>query len=80
MAGFGADNERNKNGGINMKMTYLQESSIRDINGNCRCPYCGKYRKRADFPDQSSAEVLTADGVEVRMHVAAMCQVCMGET
>ncbi len=59
-------------------LTMMQEMSIRDINGNCRCPYCGKYRKRSDFPDQPGHMTFGSNDVIVHAHVAAACRFCIG--
>jgi hypothetical protein len=37
------------------RLSMRQEMAIRDVNGNCRCPWCGKYRKREDFKKQSGS-------------------------
>ena len=37
-----------------MALSYMQEMCLYDRNGNVRCPWCGKYRKREDIPDQDA--------------------------
>jgi len=58
-------------------LTYLQELSIRDRNGNCRCPYCGKYRKRDDFPNQDSHAYFGNGKARVQAHVDPACKYCL---
>ena len=63
-----------------MTLSMMQEMSIRDVNGNCRCPYCGKYRKRSDF-DEQPGHVPIGDGVNVvgHIHIGAACRFCIEE-
>jgi hypothetical protein len=63
-----------------MALSMMQEMSIHDANGNCRCPYCGKYRKRSDFDDQPG-NIPFGGGVNGtgHIHVAAMCRYCWDE-
>ena len=61
-------------------LTRLQEMAIRDINGNCRWPHCGKYRKREDFEKQSGAVCFGDDRVTGYIHVAPGCKECMIES
>lgn len=58
-------------------LSQLQKMSIRDDRGNCRCQYCGKYRKRDDFPDQPGHIDSKNDHVYIRFHVAAACRFCL---
>jgi hypothetical protein len=63
-----------------MSLSYMQEMGIREPNGQCRCPYCGKFRKRSDFPEQSGhIEFKVGDPVAVmgHIHVPPSCRFCM---
>lgn len=60
-----------------MTFSYMQEMNIRDINGNCRCPYCGKYRKRSDFPDQPGHIDFGDNKVRGHIHVDPACRFCL---
>ena len=65
---------------MNTQLSYMQEMSIRDINGNCRCPYCGKYRKRSDFERQAGHVPLIGGGaIRGHIHVAPACRYCLEE-
>ena len=60
-----------------MPLSYMQEMSIRDINGNCRCPYCGKYRKYEDFIKQPGHVEFGGKGVRGHIHTAPACIHCL---
>jgi len=60
-----------------MPLTMMQEMSIRDANGNCQCGYCGKYRKRSDFPEQQASVTVGNSDVVVHAHIAPACKFCM---
>lgn len=62
-----------------MALSMLQEMSIHDVNGNCRCPYCGKYRKRSDFDDQPGHVDIGGPRFVAHCHVGAACRFCMEE-
>lgn len=62
-----------------MPLSYMQEMSLRDNQGNCRCPYCGKYRRREDFPDQDGHIKFGDESVSGLLHVAPACRYCMEE-
>lgn len=53
---------------MNTILSYLQEAAIRDKNGNCRCPWCGRYRKRSEFPAQSGYMNIS-DGKRSAWHI-----------
>jgi len=57
----------------------MQELSIRDDRGNCRCVYCGKYRRRKDFQEQPRHIDYGDKNVMVHIHVAAACRFCVEE-
>ncbi|MBW2003062.1 MAG: hypothetical protein JRI72_00395 [Deltaproteobacteria bacterium] len=61
------------------KLSVMQELSIRDDRGNCRCPYCGKYRKRSEFEEQSPHVPLIDAGSKImgHLHVPAACKYCL---
>ena len=63
-----------------MAFSYMQEAIIRDVNGNCRCPFCGMYRKRSDFSDQPESEDIVGQGGNViHIHVDPACDFCVKE-
>lgn len=49
------------------------ELSLWDNSGRCRCPRCGKYRKREDIPDQPTTIVLS----HATISVAPACGSCL---
>lgn len=59
-----------------MTLSMMQEMAIRDCNGNCRCPYCGKYRKRSEFPDQPGHLGWDNEYGAGHIHVAPACAYC----
>jgi len=63
-----------------MALSEMQQLMIRDADGRCRCPYCGKFRKETDFLEQNGHVVLgnKAD-VQACLHVAPACFACMKE-
>lgn len=60
-----------------MTLSYMQEMEIRDANGNCRCPYCGKYRRREDFPEQDPHVYFENENVKGHIHVDPACYACL---
>jgi len=60
-----------------MALSYLQEASIRDRKGNCRCPYCGKYRKRSEFQDQAYNIPFGKKGMGGHISVPPACVYCL---
>jgi hypothetical protein len=62
-----------------MSLSMNQQLAMRDVNGNCKCPYCGKYRKESDFPDQP-AHVSFGDA-KIRGHISVppACKFCIKE-
>ena len=62
-----------------MNLSYMQEISIRDNHGRCRCPYCGKYRRREDFHEQP-VHIRFGDKADGGLlHVAPACIFCLKE-
>lgn len=59
-----------------MALSVMQEMAIRDINGNCRCPFCGKYRKRSDLLDQDPHIYFGDENVQGHIHVPPGCIYC----
>lgn len=62
-----------------MSLSYMQEMAILDDRGNCRCPWCGKYRRREDFHDQPASLRFGNDNVRGHIHVAPACDFCRKE-
>lgn len=60
-----------------MPLTHMQELALYDANGRCRCPLCGKYRKRADFPDQPKATTAQFPGGYAIVHLEPGCRECL---
>lgn len=60
-----------------MALSMMQEIAIRDVNGNCRCPCCGKYRRCEDFQDQPG-HVTFGGGERMlgHIHMAPLCRFC----
>lgn len=55
------------------RLSMRAEMSLWDINGRCRCPGCGKYRKRSDIPDQQT----TACGGGMIISLLPVCRTCL---
>lgn len=64
-------------GGLNMGLSMMQEMMIYDDNGKCRCPVCGRFRKREDFPDQPGHIEFGDATMRGHLHVAPSCRKCM---
>jgi len=60
-----------------MALSYMQEMCLWDEHGNCRCPYCGKYRRREDIPDQPGHVEFGDDNVRGHLHIAPACRWCL---
>lgn len=60
-----------------MPLTYMQEMALYDERGRCRCPLCGKYRRRSDIPDQPASVTVGNSEVRVTVHVAPGCRECV---
>ena len=60
-----------------MGLSVMQEMAIYDDNCNCRCPCCGKFRKREDFPDQSAHIEFGDATMRGHIHVAPACAECI---
>ena len=60
-----------------MTLSMMQEMGLYDEHGRCRCPGCGKFRKRSDIPDQAWS-IRLGPGVG-HMEVAALCFECLRE-
>ncbi len=60
-----------------MALTYMQELTLRDRNGNCRCPFCGRYRRLGDFPDQTPTVDLIVTGGLAHLNLAPACKFCI---
>ena len=61
-------------------LSMMQEMAVRDSNGNCRCPYCGKYRRHSDFEKQPGhAPIGCGDRIFGHVHVAPACKFCLNE-
>lgn len=59
-------------------LTYMQQMSVHDDSGRCRCPWCGRFRKLDDFPDQPAA-VEIGGSMRIHMHVAPACRECLAD-
>jgi hypothetical protein len=51
------------------------EMSLWD-NGRCRCPRCGKFRRRQDIPND---QPITVSLSSVTMRVVPGCRECLGQ-
>ena len=60
-----------------MTLSMMQELAIRDDKGRCKCPHCGKYRKRSDF-DAQAGHIPIGDGKRItgHVHVGPACRYC----
>ncbi len=59
------------------RMSMLQTMAIHDINGRCRCQWCGRFRRPRDFLKQSGHITLGNRSTMIHMHVAPACRKCM---
>jgi hypothetical protein len=59
------------------RLTMMAEMSLWDINGRCRCPHCGKFRKRSDIPNDQSTAMRTEGEVVAIIHLAPACFRCL---
>jgi len=57
-----------------MPLTMLQDMAIHDEQGRCRCPICGRFRRREDFQDQPGS--LRCGSALIT--VAPACRECLG--
>lgn len=64
--------------GEGMALSHMAELALWE-EGRCKCPRCGKYRKRSDIPDQPTYITAVFDGVEAHIHTAPGCKYCLGE-
>ena len=62
-----------------MPLSMIQEMGLYDENGRCRCPGCGKFRKRSDIPDQEGHIEFGSGAIRGHLHVAPMCFECLRE-
>ena len=60
-----------------MALSMMAEMALYDVNGNCRCPRCGKYTKRENIPDQPTGVTVNVGGGLARIHIAPMCNRCL---
>ena len=60
-----------------MSLSMMQEMMIRDNSGRCRCPWCGKYRKESDFPEQNHHANFGNEKLYGHIHVPPMCNDCL---
>jgi len=62
-----------------MTLSMMQEMGLYDEHGRCRCPGCGKFRKRSDIPDQPGHIGFKTEWCTGHFHVAALCFECLRE-
>lgn len=60
------------------KLSMMQQMSIHDDAGRCRCPHCGRFRRETDFAKQPGHVPIVRNGNAVgHVHVAPMCNACL---
>jgi hypothetical protein len=62
-----------------MALSMMQEMAIRDDDGRCRCPWCGKFRREEDFETQPG-HLVFGSGMQLQMHIAPKCKGCMAHS
>ena len=62
-----------------MTLSMMQEMGLYDEHGRCRCPGCGRFRKRSDIPDQQGHFEFGSGPIRGHIHVAPLCFKCLGE-
>jgi len=59
------------------RLTMMAEMSLWDDDGRCRCPCCGKFRRRSDIPDDQQTATRTTGSVVAIIHLAPACFRCL---
>jgi hypothetical protein len=58
-------------------LSMRQEMAIYDSRGNCRCPWCGKYRKREDFDAQPGSVWFGDEHMSGHLSLLPGCRYCL---
>ena len=62
-----------------MALSMTQEMAIHDNNGRVRCPICGKFRKKSDFPTQPGhSHIGYGKNISGHIHLLPSCEKCLG--
>lgn len=61
-----------------MSLGYIAEMSLWDESGRCKCPCCGKFRKRSDIPDDQQTSITSVSSEVVsHVHISPSCKYCL---
>ena len=57
------------------RLSMRAEMALWDMDGKCRCPGCGKYRKREDIPNDQRTAYSSGNMI---VSVFPVCRDCLG--